>query len=353
MTSRLRERHGNIMEPMAYIAPAMEHYRCMKCYVPLTRQKCVADTIQFCPNKIDLPALSINDHLLNALDTITSLLTHQNNPTSKQLLQLSPTNLEDLQTLATLLHRCEPVETGSQNNNFLQVNKLKKSSTTSIFSSKFQLDPQQNINNPTYQSVPHNLRNQNQNLQNSEYSTSSTLHKIPQNCGSTIHCTSEYVPLPVPNKDKQLPRVQSTSPAPQSTMAHIANNISTMCESTQGLTASTLKLPNPSKKHHRPSIRQTHAQIKRLPQKVQQRLYHKLTHIFDKLTGKKLTLRQLLQNPETTQIWSRSSSNKFGCLMNGDVYGTEGTNTMEMVPPTDVPKDKKSPMHPLSVTIDP
>ena len=75
-----------------YIAPAMEHYRCMKCHVPLTRQERVADTIQFFPHKIDFPALSINDHLLNAPDTITSLLTHQNNPNSKQLLQLSPTN---------------------------------------------------------------------------------------------------------------------------------------------------------------------------------------------------------------------------------------------------------------------
>ena len=117
----------------------------MKCYVPLTRQERVADTIQFFPNKIDFPALSINDHLLNALDTIASLLTHQNNPTSKQLLQLSPTNLEALQTLATLLHRSAPVEPGSQNNNFSQVNKLTKSSTPSIFSSKFQLDPQREL----------------------------------------------------------------------------------------------------------------------------------------------------------------------------------------------------------------
>ena len=156
-----------------------------------------------------------------------------------------------------------------------------------------------------------------------------------------MHCTSEYAPLPVPNKDTQLPRMQGTSPAPQSIMAHVANNIPTMGDSTQGLPAATSTLPNPSKKRHRPPMRETHAQIKRLPQKAQQRLYHNLTHIFDKLTGKKLTLRQLLQNPETTQIWSRSSSNKFGCLMNGNVHGTEGTNAMEMVPPTDVPKDKK------------
>ena len=219
---------------------------------------------------------------------------------------------------------------------------MKKSSKTSIFSSKCQLDTQRDINNRTHQSVPHNLRNQNQkqNLKYSEYSTSSAPHKIPQNCGSTIHCTSEYVPLQVPNKDTQLPRVQSTSPEQQSTMAHVAKKNSTMYESTQGLPVSTLKLPNKSKKHHRPSIHKTHVQIKQLPQKVQQ-LYHKLTHIFDKITGKKLTLRQLLQNPETTQIWSRSSSNEFGRLMDGNIYGTEGTNTMAMVPPTDVPKDKK------------
>ena len=71
-------------------------------------------------------------------------------------------------------------------------------------------------------------------------------------------------------------------------MAHVTKHIATRCESTQGLLGSTLKLPNKSKKHHRLSMHKTHAQIKRLPQKAQQRLYHKLTQIFDKFTGKNL-----------------------------------------------------------------
>ena len=86
---------------------------------------------------------------------------------------------------------------------------------------------------------------------------------------------------------------------------------------------------------------QTNAQIKRLPQRAQQRLYNILAHIFDKLTRKKLTLRQLLQNPETTDIWSKSASNEFEQLMAGNDHGISGTEAMTMIHPDDISSTKK------------
>ena len=49
----------------------------MKGFIPKTCHKCVADTIQFFPFKFDFPALLLNEHLLNVLDTITTILHQQ------------------------------------------------------------------------------------------------------------------------------------------------------------------------------------------------------------------------------------------------------------------------------------
>ena len=73
----------------------------------------------------------------------------------------------------------------------------------------------------------------------------------------------------------------------------------------------------------------------------QTKLIKKLLHIYDDKTGKKLTLRQLLKNPETNQTCAKSSSNEFGRLMNGNTDGIHGTNTMQMVAPANIPQTKK------------
>ena len=55
--------------------------------------------------------------------------------------------------------------------------------------------------------------------------------------------------------------------------------------------------------------------MNRLSQQAQALHMHKLMHIYNENTGKKLTLRALLQNPETTEIWSKSASNEYGRLL--------------------------------------
>ena len=53
-----------------------------------------------------------------------------------------------------------------------------------------------------------------------------------------------------------------------------------------------------------------------------------------------MTLRALLKDPNTTKIWFRSASNEFGRLMDGNKFGTTGTQTMTMVKPSDISQDK-------------
>ena len=66
-------------------------------------------------------------------------------------------------------------------------------------------------------------------------------------------------------------------------------------------------------------------------------LVKKLMHIYDENTAKKLTLRALLQNPSTREIWSQSASNEYGRLLNGNDNGIKGTNTIEMIHPHNIP----------------
>ena len=53
-----------------------------------------------------------------------------------------------------------------------------------------------------------------------------------------------------------------------------------------------------------------------------------------------MTLQALLKDPTTTMVWSRSASNEFGRLMDGNKHGVVGTQAMEMIPLSDIPRDK-------------
>ena len=66
----------------------------------------------------------------------------------------------------------------------------------------------------------------------------------------------------------------------------------------------------------------------------------KIAHIYDSTTGKKLTLRALLRNPKSSKIWSKSASNEYGRLLQGNQYGVKGTNTMAFIEPHNIPTTK-------------
>ena len=63
----------------------------------------------------------------------------------------------------------------------------------------------------------------------------------------------------------------------------------------------------------------------------------KLLHIYNKITGRKETLRSLLNNQMTVKTWSQASSNEYGRLMSGNNSGIQGTNTMEPIALDDIP----------------
>ena len=56
-----------------YIGPALDHYRNIMVYFPKTRAERPTDTVTFLPHFISIPSISMQDHLLQAVDDIVSL----------------------------------------------------------------------------------------------------------------------------------------------------------------------------------------------------------------------------------------------------------------------------------------
>ena len=93
-----------------YTGPSLEHYRCIKCYVPSTRKQRVTDTAAFIPTVIPIPELRTKDMLKQAALDIVHLL---NNPVAIQQMELHtghPTFVA-IQKIAELLNTADPFPT--------------------------------------------------------------------------------------------------------------------------------------------------------------------------------------------------------------------------------------------------
>lgn len=84
----------------------MEHYRCLKCYIPTSGRERDVDTLQFFPKKIPFPEILTEHYLKQAASDIIHIL--QNPPSSLPYLQYgNPTN-NALFQIAMLLGRATP-----------------------------------------------------------------------------------------------------------------------------------------------------------------------------------------------------------------------------------------------------
>ena len=81
----------------------MEHYRCVKIYVPETGKVRDADTVQFFPHSIQFPSTTTEDYLLQASNDILSIL--KNPPSSLPFLEAGSTTKNAIEKIAKLLNR--------------------------------------------------------------------------------------------------------------------------------------------------------------------------------------------------------------------------------------------------------
>ena len=86
-----------------YIGPSMEHYRCVKIYVPETGKVRDADTVQFFPHSIQFPSTTTEDYLKQASNDILSIL--KNPPSSLPFLEAGSTTKNAIEKIAKLLNQ--------------------------------------------------------------------------------------------------------------------------------------------------------------------------------------------------------------------------------------------------------
>ena len=61
----------------SYIAPSLQHYRCVRCYVPTTRSELISNTIKFLPEYIPIPNATIEDYIKATLEKILTTMQSQ------------------------------------------------------------------------------------------------------------------------------------------------------------------------------------------------------------------------------------------------------------------------------------
>ena len=81
----------------------MEHYRCVRCYLPSTTRERAVDTLQFFPKTIPFPEVSSEDYLKQAASDILAIL--RNPPTSLPYLAYGDATNNAIVQIATLLGR--------------------------------------------------------------------------------------------------------------------------------------------------------------------------------------------------------------------------------------------------------
>ena len=91
-----------------YVGPSLQHYRCVKCYFPRTREVRDCDTAEFFPHEIPFLRVTLNDHLKQAASDIISILSKPPPSTVPSLVAGESTNNAILE-IAKLLNRAESI----------------------------------------------------------------------------------------------------------------------------------------------------------------------------------------------------------------------------------------------------
>ena len=90
------------------IGPAMQHYRCIRCYFTPTKSERNVDTVTFFPKSIPFPKISAEDFLKQAATDIINILSHPPSTTTFSL-QIGDETKNGLVQVAQALNRVEKI----------------------------------------------------------------------------------------------------------------------------------------------------------------------------------------------------------------------------------------------------
>lgn len=272
-----------------YVGRSPNHYRCVNCYIPSTHKTRHADTVKFFPKVIPFPSVTLEDFLRQATSDILAIL---QNPPSIPSLQCGDKTQEAVIQIAQLLNRSVPIPplnlpsppppVPSPRVVTPQITTQSSTNTSKPAFSKPAFSPRvQNKLPPT--PVQQSLRN----------AILDALQKVKE--------SNANVPFQRPNQRYNL---RSRAPHQRTPFRRLA---------LQYVSATKTSIPS---------------------------LSNNAFHLYHPTTGKKETIDTLLNGPNAT-LWTKSLSNEWGRLAQGNVHGVKATDTIDFIHKSKVPVDRK------------
>ena len=282
-----------------YIGPSLEHYRCVKCFIPKTSRERDADTVEFFPHSIEIPSFTTEALLQQTAIDMVALL---NSPdTVAPSLQYGDKTQNALLQIATLLNRTAEVP------NLPKVPDLPvqppRVQPTPILANLPAPAPRVPVSPvmPIYQQNPIlKVPRSNRSIPNPKSS-------VP------LKPFAHYPPAPMPRKHLPIfPPVRKPILYPTSRYNH----------------------------HHGTHFRNFAVQhLSSTSTAAKVRAQHSLQHIFNE-SGKKETMDSLLAGKDSA-IWWKALGNELGRLSQGIGDRVVGTETLEFIHRSEVPSNKK------------
>ena len=301
-----------------YIGPSLHHYRCVQCFMPATKSVRDADTVAFFPETIPFPSTTIEDHLRQATTDIIRILTQPSSATQFPTLELGDSTKNALLKIAGILRRSTDVPP-------LPAPPVKRVtfSLDTKKTSEHKVLPTSNLSPPSRPAPRVELKN-------NEPSTS-----LPPPVVASPR---------VKKKRKELPVMMSPKQTNKQLLKKVKKAIKDLQAKYQP--ESTTRRSNRTR---RPSSRYANGYSSAATRILAQHLYESqaksfpssrfegaINHIYDK-EGKKLKIVDLMNNPDTTDVWTRAMSNELGRLAQSNVYGVKHTDTIEFIKRSEVP----------------
>ena len=306
-----------------YVGRAINHYRCVNCYIPATHRTRIADTVKFFPTIIPFPSVTLEDFLRQATSDILAILQH---PPSLPTLQCGDMTQEAIIQIAQLLNRTVPLPV------------LQQSPTST----------------PITQLVP------------------TPIHSpaaVPRVSATPLHSLAT-VPRVSPTPTPYLPRTETPIVSPTVPLKNIVPSSSIDYDELTNTIISVLQNNSntsekqPKRKHSRPyNLRRTPIRQPGRPYNLRSQRPHETSfrnlaqqhlvaqhvfstptnnafHMYNPTSGKKETIDSLL-NSTAAQRWTCSLSNEWGRLAQGNKHGVKATDTIDFIHRYDVPTGRK------------
>jgi hypothetical protein len=311
------EYHG---EEGWYVGPSMEHYRCVKCFLPQTNRVRDADTVKFFPHKIPFPSTTTTDYLHQAANDILAILKDPPKSSFPSLESGCITN-NALTKIATLLHRASKMPAPIQ----------PSSSAPTAPVPRVETPLQNESSTPSPSSIPQTDQHPSPTTPSPSPATPSPSHATPTKPSSPTPmrlAAPRVKKVVIHNNQQQRPKLSLPALLQQEQQRRAIMNSNTF---QQALRQHNLR--QQYLQHHNYRHRATqYLAAQHIFQPV-------VNHIYNKVTGKKETIDSLLRG-ENKAIWQKAVSNEFGRLAQGNKYGILATDTIDFITKAETPMNR-------------